>query len=463
MEERLNRKPHCLVLVFPTQGHVNPMLQLSKRLVHKGVRVTLVASRFLCNTLQFKSTSIALESISDGFDDGGLAAAASDKAYVDRFWDVGSKTFEELLEKLTSSGDSIDCVVYDSFIPWALEVTKKFGIMGAVFFTQSCAVNSIYYHVYHRNLKIPATDDDKSEILLPALPPLASCDLPSFLYVLGPYPAFTDMVVNQFSNIEKADWVLCNSFYELEPQVADWQAKIFPLKTIGPTIPSMFLDKRLKDDDAYGFSFYNEEDEACMNWLSDKPSGSVVYVSFGSLVALDSDQMEEIAWGLNDSVSYFLWVVKESEKPKLPKDFLKISQKKGLVVTWCTQLQVLDHEAVGCFLTHCGWNSTVEALSLGVPMVAVPQWTDQPTDAKYIKDVWKIGVKAEADEKGVVRRATVKKCIEEVMQSERGKEMKKNAMKWKGVAAKACDEGGSTDKNIDDFVASLAAASTKCQ
>ncbi|KAI9072645.1 hypothetical protein K1719_045393 [Acacia pycnantha] len=220
MEERQNKRPHCLVLAFPAQGHVNPMLQLSKRLDKKRVRVTLVATRFLCNTLQFKSTSIALESISDGFDDGGLLSAESDKAYIDRFWDVGPKTFEKLLQKLISSGDSIDCVVYDSFLPWALEVTKKFGIMRAVFFTQSCAVNTIYYHVYNGTLKIPLADD-KSEISLPTLPPLASCDLPSFLYVLGPYPAFTDMLVNQFSNIEKVDWVLCNSFYELEPQVSD--------------------------------------------------------------------------------------------------------------------------------------------------------------------------------------------------------------------------------------------------
>lgn len=220
MEERKNKRPHCLVLVFPTQGHVNPILQLSKRLDHKGVRVTLVVSHFLFNTLQFKSTSIALESISDGFDQGGFGAADSDKAYVDRFWDIGSKNFEQLLHKHISSGDLIDCVVYDSFMPWALEVTKKFQITGAVFFTQSCAVNSIYYHVYNGNLKIPLTDD-KAVISLPALPPLASCDLPSFLYVLGPYPAFTSMVVNQFSNIEEADWVLCNSFYELQPQVSN--------------------------------------------------------------------------------------------------------------------------------------------------------------------------------------------------------------------------------------------------
>ncbi|XP_054785043.1 UDP-glycosyltransferase 74F2-like [Prosopis cineraria] len=459
------RRPHCLVLLYPAQGHINPMLQFSKRLDHKGVRVTLVATRFLRKTLKLDQhclTSMALESISDGFDHGGFEEAGSDQAYIDRFWDVGPKSFEQLLQKLTLSS-SVDCVVYDSFLPWALEVAKKFEVIGAAFFTQSCSVNSIYYHACQGNLKkIPQTDDHQSEISLPALPTFAMSDLPSFLDASGLYPAFSKMVVNQFSDIEKADWVLCNSFYELEPQVADWQSKIFPLRTIGPTIPSMFLDKRLKDDNAYGLSFYKEENDVCLNWLGDKPAGSVVYVSFGSIASLNNDQMEELAWGLKDSESYFLWIVREPEKPKLPKNFLDISQnKQGLVITWCPQLQVLDHEAVGCFVTHCGWNSTLEAVSLGVPMVAVPQWTDQPTNAKYIKDVWKMGVKAEADEKGIVRRETVKKCIQEVMQSERGKEMKRNAMKWKSLAAKACDEGGSSNKNIDDFVASFV-PSAKC-
>ncbi|KAG5589098.1 hypothetical protein H5410_039612 [Solanum commersonii] len=54
--------------------------------------------------------------------------------------------------------------------------------------------------------------------------------------------------------------------------------------------------------------------------------------------------------------------------------------------------------SIGCFLTHCGWNSTLESISLGVPMVAIPQWTDQPTNAKLVKDVWEIGVRAKQDE-----------------------------------------------------------------
>jgi len=189
--------------------------------------------------------------------------------------------------------------------------------------------------------------------------------MPSFIYNFGvSYPTFFDRIVGQFSNIDKADWVLCNTFYELEQEVVDWMAKIWRLRTIGPTIPSMFLDKRLEDDKNYGFSIFKPSTDTCMKWLHDQPKGSVVYVSFGSVAALEVEQMEEIAWGLRMSNNCFLWVVRESEEAKLPKNFVEETSEKGLVVHWCPQLEVLTHEAVGCFVTHCGWNSTLEALSL---------------------------------------------------------------------------------------------------
>jgi pathogen-inducible salicylic acid glucosyltransferase len=152
---------------------------------------------------------------------------------------------------------------------------------------------------------------------------------------------------------------------------------------------------------------------------------------------------------------YFIWVVRESEKGKIPKGFVESSLEKGLIVTWCQQLEVLAHEAVGCFVTHCGWNSTLEALSLGVPIIAMPIWTDQTTNAKFVVDVWKIGVKGVADEKGVVRRETIEDCVKEIMETEKGNEMKKNAMKCKSVAKDCVDEGGSSDENITEFVNEL--------
>ncbi|KAF2289036.1 hypothetical protein GH714_024333 [Hevea brasiliensis] len=368
-------RAHCLVLAYPAQGHINPMLQFSKRLEHKGLQVTLVTTRAISNTIQriSSSTSIPLETISDGYDEGGRIHAENIQAYLERFWQVGSKTLVNLVERLNSSvsGCPVDCIIYDAFMPWGLDVSKKFGLVSAAFFTQSCAVDSIYYHVHKELIKLPVS---KSElILLPGLPPLEPQDLPSFLYKEGSYPAFFDMLLDQYSNIDKADWVLCNTFYELEKEVVDWLAKLWPFRTIGPSIPSMYLDRRLENDRDYGFSLFEPNNYACMNWINDRPKESVVYVSFGSLIDLSIEQMQELAWGLKGSNSYFLWVVRESEEAKLPENFLEETSNKGLVVTWCSQLEVLAHEAVGCFLTHCGWNSSLEALSLGVPMVAMPK------------------------------------------------------------------------------------------
>ncbi|KAF7845129.1 UDP-glycosyltransferase 74G1-like [Senna tora] len=458
------KRGHCLVLAFPAQGHITPLLQFSKRLGQKGVKVTLVSSIFFFKKIPVKDISsnnnnLQLEPISDGYDEAGYDEAESFDAYVESFRRVGSRSLSELIRKLEGRGTRVDCVVYDSHLPWVLDVARELGLLCASFLTQPCAVGCIYIHAQRKRLKLPLDEEERVGISLPGLPLLAPSDLPSFLYRYESYPMFRDIVVAQFSNIEKADWVLANTFYELEQEVVDWMKEILPIKTIGPTVPSMFLDKRIQNDTHYGISMFKPNDEACMKWLNEKPKRSVVYVSFGSLANLSENQMEEMAWGLRESECYFVWVVRESEESKLPKDFTKMtsSSEKGIIVTWCPQLQVLSHEAVGCFVTHCGWNSTLEALCLGVPMVGVPQWTDQNTNAKFIKDVWKIGITTQVDEKGCFTRQEVRDCVKEIIMesSERGIEIKKNVMFWKDMARNVVDEGGSSDNNIEEFVAAL--------
>ncbi|GLT94318.1 hypothetical protein SLE2022_120640 [Rubroshorea leprosula] len=193
----------------------------------------------------------------------------------------------------------------------------------------------------------------------------------------------------------------------------------------------MFLDKRLEGDTAYGINLFKPNIADCMNWLNGKPKNSVVYVSFGSAAELKEEQMEELAWGLKGSNCFFLWVVRASEETKLPKTFTKEIAEKGFLVRWCSQLEVLEHEAIGYFVTHCGFNSDLEALSLGVPMVGIPQWTDQPTNAKYAEDIWRTGIRAKPDVQGVVRNEVIERCMKELIEREKGKEMKKNASKWK--------------------------------
>ncbi|KAK8486444.1 hypothetical protein V6N13_099887 [Hibiscus sabdariffa] len=133
------------------------------------------------------------------------------------------------------------------------------------------------------------------------------------------------------------------------------------------------------------------------------------------------------------------------------------TSEKGLVVAWSPQLQVLAHEAVGCFMSHCGWNSTMEALSLGVPMVAVPQWTDQPTNAKFIADEWKVGIRGEVDGKGIIREEEIERCIREIMEGDGSEDIKRNALKWKRLTVEAVSEGGSSDTDITEFITELTA------
>lgn len=217
-------------------------------------------------------------------------------------------------------------------------------------------------------------------------------------------------------------------------------------------IPLAYLDGGIEGDKGYGSSLWKPLSKECMEWLETKEAESVAFVSFGSMGAMSEKQMEEIAEGLKESGLNFLWVVRDTEKTKLPDGFLESSKEKGLIVPWCNQLEVLAHEAVGCFVTHCGWNSTLEGLSLGVPMVGVPQWTDQFCDAKFIEEVWKVGVWAKEDPEGVVRREEIVRCLKDLVQGERSQEIKQNAKKWSELAKEVSSEGGSSDMSIKEFV-----------
>ncbi|XP_058094291.1 UDP-glycosyltransferase 74F2-like [Magnolia sinica] len=445
-------RTHVLLLPYPTQGHINPILQFAKRLVSKGIKATLVTTIFISNTVQLKTGSVGIELISNGCDQGDFTEVGSIEDYLERLESVGSRTLTELIEKLDRSGDTVSCLIYDPFFAWALDVAKRCSLSGAAFFTQLCIVDAIYYHVYKGNLTVPLED---KTIRLPGLPPLEIHDMPSFFSVPGSYPAYLEMVLNQMSNVEKADWVLLNTVHELEAEAVEWMAGILPARTIGPTLPSIYLDKRVEGDKDYNINLAKMDHGTCMKWLDKRATGSVVYVSYGSLSSVGEDHMEELACGLKGSNKHFIWVVRETEKEKLPEKFAEETAEKGLIVRWCPQLEVLAHQAVGCFVTHCGWNSTLEALSLGVPMVCVPQWTDQPTNAKCVEDVWRVGLRARIDEKGIARREEMEFCIREVMEGERAEEFKRNASKLRELAIEAVNEGGSSDKNIDEFVASL--------
>uniref|UniRef100_A0ACD5VHX8 Uncharacterized protein n=1 Tax=Avena sativa TaxID=4498 RepID=A0ACD5VHX8_AVESA len=226
--------------------------------------------------------------------------------------------------------------------------------------------------------------------------------------------------------------------------------------TVGPTVPSAYLDNRVPDDASYGLELHVPMAAACRAWLDGRPNRSVVYVSFGSLVTLTTAQMAQLTEGLcGGAMPCFLWVVRASETATLPEGFAERAraQGRGLVVEWSPQLEVLAHPAIGCFLTHCGWNSTTEALGAGVPMVAMPQWSDQTMNAKYIEDVWRVGVRVRANEEDeLITKEELQRCLREVMEDDDG-EYAHNAASWSRKAKCAMSQGGSSDRNIMEFLA----------
>ncbi|CAI8583557.1 unnamed protein product [Vicia faba] len=252
--------------------------------------------------------------------------------------------------------------------------------------------------------------------------------------------------------------ILVNSFEALEPEVLRAIENVNMI-AIGPLIPSAFLDE--KDPTVNNTSFGGqahifEPSNDYIEWLDSKTEKSVVYVSFGSMFVLSKVQMEEIARALLDCGLPFLWVVREGKGEK--EEDLSCREEleeKGKIVKWCCQLEVLSHPSLGCFLTHCGWNSTLESLVSGVPMVAFPQGTDQMTNAKLVEDVWKTGVRVdhELNEDGIVGGETIRRCLEVVMGSgEKREELRRNTEKWKKLGREAVKEGGSSDKNLTYFL-----------
>ncbi|WZY82334.1 hypothetical protein YC2023_028718 [Brassica napus] len=477
----MEKRGHVLAVPYPAQGHITPIHQFCKRLNSKGLQTTLALTTFIFNSIKLDpSGPVSIATISDGYDQG-FDSSGSIQDYVQSFKTFGSKTITDIIRKHETSDNPITCIVYDSFLPWAFNVAREFGIAAAPFFTQSCAVNYVYYLSYISNgsLNLPIEEFHFLE----------HQDLPSFLSAPESYPAYLEMVLQQFTNFQKADFVLVNTFQELELHVRPLFLKlsqpcrfaVHVLITTFNVLTNLFfftgagvVVKRLSCVDNwsncsinvlrpkdhfstnYDLNIFDLKDAAfCTSWLNTRPQGSVVYVAFGSIAKLNNVQMEELASAVSNFS--FLWVVRDSEEEKLPSGFLETLDKdKSLVLKWSPQLEVLSNKAIGCFLTHCGWNSTLEALAIGVPMVAMPQWIDQPMDAKYIQDVWKAGVRVKIDnESRIAKREEIGFSIKEVMEGEKSKEMKENAKKWRDLAVKSLSEGGSTDINIDTFVSKV--------
>nr|AUI41123.1 uridine 5'-diphospho-glucosyltransferase 9 [Rhodiola rosea] len=454
---------HVFLVSFPGQGHVNPLLRLGKRLASKGLLVTFTTPESIGHQMR-KANKIVdgqpnpvgdgflrFEFFEDGWDEHEVKRQDLD-LYLPQLELVGKVVIPQMIKRNAEAGRPVSCLINNPFIPWVSDVAESLGLPSAMLWVQSAACFSAYYH-YSKNLvPFPSETDPEIDVQLPNMPLLKYDEVPSFLHPTTPYPFLRRAIMGQYNNLEKPFCVLMDTFDELEHDVIEFMSKFVPIRPVGP------LFKNPKAPAAVRGDFMQADD--CIGWLDAKPPGSVVYISFGSVVYLQQEQVDEIAQGLLSSKVGFLWVMKPPhpdaglELLKLPEGFLEEAGDRGKVVQWSPQEQVLAHPSVAAFVTHCGWNSTMEALTSGMPVIAFPQWGDQVTDAKYLVDEFKVGVRmcrGEAENR-VVSREEVRKCLEEATVGEKAAEMKANAAKWKKAATEAFTEGGSSDRNLQAFV-----------
>lgn len=464
-------KVNVLMVSTALQGHINPMLRFAKRLIPKGIHVTFVTTEMARDRmLKYNNASAASknpgscdqEQIQFEFFSDGLSIdfdRNKDKnTFVNTLRAVGSKNLSSLVNNLIKvKGYNYSCMIVDPLLPWAIDVAADHGIPSALLWIQPCAVYSISYH-YHKNIDLfPNLEDPNEEVQLPGLPLLRVRDLPRYTLPSGPLRSKQVMMeLCQASN--KVKWVLAISNYELEEETVDSMASTIPIYPIGPLVSQFMLGEKETSD--VNMNMWNAED-SCLGWLDNKPSSSVVYISFGSIIVLSQEQVNNLAMALKNSNKAFLWVIKPAEKgsedevPQLPPRFLEETQGRGLVVTWCQQEKVLMHPVVACFMTHCGWNSMLETMVAGVPVIAYPKAAEQPTNAKLIVKRFQNGVVMNCGENGVASAEEIEMSIKEVMEGSSAGEIKKRAIGIKEAAIKALKEGGSSDKNINQFINDL--------
>ncbi|TKW22586.1 hypothetical protein SEVIR_4G238500v4 [Setaria viridis] len=460
--------PHFLVLTYPLQGHIAPAFRLARRLlaVAPDVLVTFSTTESAHGRL-FAAKPEGGPNGGDGgrleflpFSDGtecgyaGGGGVEEFNAYMASFHAAGPRSVGDIVDALAARGRPVSRVVYTLMLPWAADVARGRGVPSALYWIQPAVVFAVYHHYFHGYAGVIAEHhrrgDPSLAVELPGLAPLAVRDLPTFLtestdpahYFHAVFLTFRDLFDTLDKETCKAT-ILVNSCQELEVGAL---AAVGPhdVLPIGPVLPTGEEASILKPDDA-----------KYMEWLDTKPASSVVYVSFGSLATMAREQLDELLHGLEESGRPYLLVVRKDNKAMLAGAEAEMGErlKNGIAVEWCDQARVLSHAAVGCFVTHCGWNSVAESVASGVPMVGVPKVSEQSMNARLIEHEWRVGVRAEVDGGGVLRAAELRRCVEEVMgDGTDAAEVRRKAEEWKLVVAEAMRNGGSSYCSLVAFV-----------
>ncbi|KAK8693170.1 hypothetical protein V6N13_070764 [Hibiscus sabdariffa] len=470
-------KPHVVCVPFPAQGHVNPMMQLAKLIHSRGFHVTFVNTEFNHRRLVRSRGAEAMkglpdfrfETIPDGLPPSDRDATQDVVPLCDSTRKNCLGPFLELLAKLNSSDASpVDCIVSDGVMSFGIEAGRLLGIPQVQFWTASACGFMCYLQyneLFERGI-VPFKDEnfindgtlDTPIDWIPGMNNMRLKDIPSFIRTTDPNDIMFDFLGSEAQNCLKSSTIVFNTFDELEQEVLDVIVAKFPqIYTVGPL---NLVDRHVPINQFSSLSSSLwKEDTSCIEWLNQKEPESVVYVNYGSITTMSDHHFKEFAWGLANSKHSFLWIVRPDvvmgESVALPEEFFEEIKDRGFIASWCPQDLVLSHRSVAAFLTHCGWNSTLESISRGVPVICWPFFAEQQTNCRFACTTWGIGMEVNHD----VNRKDVEAIVKEMMEGENGKKMKEKALDWKKKAKAATDVGGSSYNNFERFINEILSSS----
>ncbi|KAL0382068.1 UNVERIFIED_CONTAM: UDP-glycosyltransferase 76B1 [Sesamum calycinum] len=400
-----NKRRRLVLFPVPLQGHINPMIQLAQILQVRGFDVSIIHTKYNSPNLS-RYPQFIVHIIPDGLSET----------------EVSTSDVTLFLKRLNTN------CCGQQFQPPRI-VLRATSVCSFLVFA---ALPLLQEKGYLDNL------DSKREDLVVELPPLKVKDIPVFESSENTYQLIQQIV----EETKKASGIIFNTFQELE------EPELFKLQETY-RVPTFSIGPFHKSFPASSSSLLTQ-DRSSISWLDAQAPKSVLYVSFGSLATMDQRQMNEVAWGLADSMQPFLWVVRPglvrgSEwLEMLPNEFLAGTRDRGYIVKWAPQQEVLSHPAIGGFWTHGGWNSILESICEGVAMICSPMFGDQMVNSRYVSDVWRVGMKLE---KGF-ERGEIESGIKKLMMGREGEEMRERIMCLKEKADGCLGFGGSSYNSL---------------